>query len=136
MCLQKAPEDRPSASKLLEHKFFKTTHDQSTVRRHLLDGLPTLPDRVKALRTGSAPSAHNCEQSRAQAAESRNQYVAGVSAWNFDLAEIKRQARAFVSCRKITFFFAYVRAWSVRLFASPLLNLLLLTCIITKDGAP
>lgn len=46
-CLQKDPSKRPSASKLLEHKFFKLAKKTDVIQTTLLKNLPPLWDRVK-----------------------------------------------------------------------------------------
>ena len=49
-CLVKDPLKRPSANKLLKHSFFKQARSNDYIVRTLLDGLPDLGDRIKALK--------------------------------------------------------------------------------------
>ena len=49
-CLVKDPSKRPSAKKLLKHSFFKQARSNDYIARTLLEGLPALGDRVKALK--------------------------------------------------------------------------------------
>ena len=48
-CLVKDPTKRPTAKKLLKHSFFKQARSNDYISRKLLDGLPTLGDRTKAM---------------------------------------------------------------------------------------
>lgn len=52
MCLVKDPSKRPSAQKLLKHSFFKQARSSDYIARKILDGLPALGDRLKALKVG------------------------------------------------------------------------------------
>lgn len=52
MCLVKDPSKRPSAQKLLKHTFFKQARSSDYIARKILEGLPTLGDRLKALKVG------------------------------------------------------------------------------------
>lgn len=49
-CLVKDPSKRPSAKKLLKHSFFKQARSNDYIARTLLEGLPALGDRIKALK--------------------------------------------------------------------------------------
>lgn len=55
-CLVKDPIKRPSAKKLLKHSFFKQARSSDYIARTLLEGLPALGDRMKALKVGKLPS--------------------------------------------------------------------------------
>jgi len=48
MCLQKDPSKRPTATKLLEHKFFKQSKPPDYIKANLLAKLPPLWERAKA----------------------------------------------------------------------------------------
>ncbi|MQM01070.1 hypothetical protein Taro_033819 [Colocasia esculenta] len=50
MCLVKDPLKRPSAQKLLKHSFFKQARSNDYIARTILEGLPPLGDRIKALK--------------------------------------------------------------------------------------
>lgn len=49
-CLVKDPSKRPAAKKLLKHSFFKQARSNDYIARTLLEGLPALGDRIKALK--------------------------------------------------------------------------------------
>ncbi|XP_060192299.1 cold-responsive protein kinase 1-like isoform X3 [Lycium barbarum] len=49
-CLVKDPSKQPSAKKLLKHPFFKQARSNDYIARTLLEGLPALGDRMKALK--------------------------------------------------------------------------------------
>lgn len=49
-CLVKDPSKRPTASKLLKNSFFKQARSNDYIARTLLEGLPALGDRMKALK--------------------------------------------------------------------------------------
>jgi serine/threonine-protein kinase OSR1/STK39 len=51
MCLVKEPEKRPDAATLLKHKFFSKTKSDVEVTNILLEGVPTLAERVFLLKT-------------------------------------------------------------------------------------
>ncbi|MCL7023360.1 hypothetical protein MKW94_006546 [Papaver nudicaule] len=70
-CLVKEPSKRPSARKLLKHPFFKQARSNDYICRTILEGLPTLGDRMKEL---------------------KNEYKRGISGWNFNVEDIKAEA--------------------------------------------
>lgn len=49
-CLVKDPKKRPTAEKLLKHRFFKHARSADYVVRTILDGLPPLGDRFRILK--------------------------------------------------------------------------------------
>ena len=107
ICLQKDPSKRPSAAKLLEHKFLKEAKKTDFLIKHLLDGIPTLGDRTAKLNErekarqaqraaavaagglSSAPSTEAAEEKRSNA-----EYLKGVSRWDFDMDAIRAEAAA------------------------------------------
>lgn len=89
-CLQKDPSRRPTATQLLEHRFFKQARDEEYLQMHLVDDLPSLPERVQQIRAGKAATCAADNDRRLEV--SQQEYVKGVSSWNFDLAAIKAQA--------------------------------------------
>ena len=107
ICLQKDPSKRPSAAKLLEHKFLKEAKKPDFLVKHLLDGIPTLGDRTARLNErekarqaqraaavaagglSSAPSTEAAEEKRSNA-----EYLKGVSRWDFDMDAIRAEAAA------------------------------------------
>ncbi|XP_020586423.1 serine/threonine-protein kinase BLUS1-like isoform X2 [Phalaenopsis equestris] len=93
MCLVKDQTKRPTAEKLLKHTFFKIAKPpELTVKSHFAD-LPPLWDRVKALQLKDAAQlALKKMPSAEQEALSQSEYQRGVSAWNFDVEDLKVQA--------------------------------------------
>ena len=88
-CLVKDPTRRPTAAQLLEHKFFKGAQDAAFLVRHLLAGLPSVPERVQLMRQGHGqrPDVQDKE-----ILASQQEYRRGVSSWNFDVAALKAAA--------------------------------------------
>lgn len=95
LCLQKDPSKRPTASKLLEHKFLKDAKKADWLAKTLLDNIPSLGERTQRLAERDArrraESKVGEEQREAASAEA---YKHGVSNWNFDMADLKAQAAA------------------------------------------
>ncbi|WOL19683.1 serine/threonine-protein kinase BLUS1-like isoform X2 [Canna indica] len=93
MCLVKDPSKRPSAHKLLKQAFFKQARSQDYIVRKVLDGLPTLVVRHQALKDKeedllAQKKMRDCEKEEL----SQSEYKRGISAWNFDMDELKTQA--------------------------------------------
>ncbi|CAN6314302.1 unnamed protein product [Urochloa humidicola] len=93
MCLVKDQTKRPTAEKLLKHSFFKNAKPPELTVKSVLTDLPPLWDRVKALQLKDAAQlALKKMPSSEQEALSMSEYQRGVSAWNFDIEDLKAQA--------------------------------------------
>ncbi|KAI3763251.1 hypothetical protein L1987_53705 [Smallanthus sonchifolius] len=92
-CLVKDPSKRPSAKKLLKHSFFKQAKSNEFIARKLLEGLPTLGDRLQALKKKEEDMLVQKKIPDGKKEEiSQNEYKRGISSWNFDLEDLKAQA--------------------------------------------
>ncbi|CAN4077425.1 unnamed protein product [Withania somnifera] len=93
MCLVKDQTKRPTAEKLLKHIFFKKVKPPELSVKKLFGGLPSLWKRVKTLQDKDAAQlALKKTPASEQEAISQSEYQRGVSAWNFDLEDLKFQA--------------------------------------------
>ncbi|CAN6585793.1 unnamed protein product [Malus baccata var. baccata] len=93
MCLVKDQTKRPTAEKLLKHSFFKNAKAPEHSIKKLFTDLPPLWNRVKALQLKDAAQlALKKMPSAEQEAMSQSEYQRGVSAWNFDIEDLKAQA--------------------------------------------
>ncbi|KAJ1376041.1 Protein kinase domain [Sesbania bispinosa] len=93
MCLVKDQTKRPSAEKLLKLPFFKNAKPPELSVKKLFADLPPLWNRVKALQLKDAAQlALKKMPSAEQEAISQSEYQRGVSAWNFDIDDLKAQA--------------------------------------------
>jgi len=94
-CLHKDPKQRPSASKLLEHRFLKEARKPEFLTKNLLEGLPPLAERCRIIKERKAAE----ERQHGQDAElhSRNNYAKGVSNWDFDVEALKSQVNGSAS---------------------------------------
>lgn len=92
-CLVKDPKKRPSSEKLLKHHFFKQAKSSDYLARTVLDGLPPLGERFRMLK---AKEAELLVQNKALYGDkeqlSQQEYIRGISAWNFNLEDLKNQA--------------------------------------------
>ncbi|XP_058113936.1 serine/threonine-protein kinase BLUS1 isoform X10 [Magnolia sinica] len=93
MCLVKDPSKRPSAQKLLKHSFFKQARSNDYIARKILEGLPTLGDRLKALKIKEEDMLAQKKMPDGKKEEiSQNEYKRGISDWNFNIEDVKAQA--------------------------------------------
>lgn len=92
-CLVKDPKKRPSSEKLLKHPFFKQARANDYLACTILEGLPPLGDRFRMLK---AKEADYLLQNKAMSEDkdhlSQQEYIRGISAWNFNLEDLKNQA--------------------------------------------
>ncbi|KMZ56395.1 hypothetical protein ZOSMA_96G00710 [Zostera marina] len=92
-CLVKDPKKRPTSEKLLKHNFFKRARSNEYLSKSILDGLSPLGDRFRQLKEKEA---NFILQNKAMYEDkehlSQRDYIKGISAWNFNLEELKRQA--------------------------------------------
>ena len=101
LCLQKDPSKRPSAEKLLEHRFLKEAKKSDYIVKTLLKDIPSLGERTKQLlerdakrREARRKGEDIGKTAEQEEAESQAAYKHGVSMWNFNLDELKAEAAA------------------------------------------
>ncbi|XP_042020598.1 serine/threonine-protein kinase BLUS1-like [Salvia splendens] len=92
-CLVKDPKKRPSSEKLLKHPFFKHAKTADYLARAILDGLSPLAEGFRNLK---AKDAELLMQNKSLYEDkehlSQQEYIRGVSAWNFNLEDLRNQA--------------------------------------------
>ncbi|KAL8475464.1 hypothetical protein ACS0TY_028209 [Phlomoides rotata] len=90
-CLVKDPKKRPSSEKLLKHPFFKHARSADYLSRSILDGMTPLGDRFRVLK---AKEADILVKNKALYEEhlSQQEYIRGISAWNFNMEDLRNQA--------------------------------------------
>lgn len=92
-CLVKDPKKRPASEKLLKHPFFKHARPNEYLAHTILDGLSPLGERFRMLK---AKEADLLVQNKALYGDkeqlSQQEYIRGISAWNFNLEDLKTQA--------------------------------------------
>ncbi|KAE8689336.1 hypothetical protein F3Y22_tig00110940pilonHSYRG00386 [Hibiscus syriacus] len=92
-CLAKDPKKRPTSEKLLKHRFFKNARSYSYLARTILDGLAPLGERFRLLKTKEADLlVQNKALYEDKEQLSQQEYIRGISAWNFNLEDLKSQA--------------------------------------------
>ncbi|XP_042755260.2 serine/threonine-protein kinase BLUS1 [Lactuca sativa] len=92
-CLVKDPKKRPSSEKLLKHPFFKHAKTADYLERTILDGLSPLGDRFRMLKAKEADLiVQNKDLYGDKEHLSQQEYIRGISAWNFNLEDLKNQA--------------------------------------------
>ncbi|KAG5413816.1 hypothetical protein IGI04_001383 [Brassica rapa subsp. trilocularis] len=93
MCLVKDQTKRPTAEKLLKHSCFKNTKPPELAVKSLFADLPPLWTRVRSLQAKDAAQLALKRMATAdEEAISMSEYQRGVSAWNFDVKDLKTQA--------------------------------------------
>ncbi|CAH2072739.1 unnamed protein product, partial [Thlaspi arvense] len=108
-CLVKDPKKRPTSEKLLKHPFFKQARPPDYLVRTILNGLPPLGERYRTIKSKEADllmqnkSEYEAHLSQARIKKQRfhpsvdnilenQEYIRGISAWNFNLEDLKNQA--------------------------------------------
>ncbi|KAH1091980.1 hypothetical protein J1N35_019237 [Gossypium stocksii] len=92
-CLVKDPKKRPTSEKLLKHHFFKHARSYDYLARNILDGLAPLGERFRVLKTKEADLlVQNKALYEDKEQLSQQEYIKGISAWNFNLEDLKSQA--------------------------------------------
>ncbi|KAL3624248.1 hypothetical protein CASFOL_033064 [Castilleja foliolosa] len=92
-CLVKDPKKRPSSEKLLKHPFFKNARSSDYLARTILDGMTPLSDRFRMLKTKEADILmQNKVLYEDKEHLSQQEYIRGISAWNFNMEDLKNQA--------------------------------------------
>ncbi|XP_023644117.1 serine/threonine-protein kinase BLUS1 [Capsella rubella] len=89
-CLVKDPKKRPTSAKLLKHPFFKHARSTDYLSRKILHGLSPLGERFQNLKEAEAELFKGINGDKEQL--SQHEYMRGISAWNFDLEDLRRQA--------------------------------------------
>ncbi|XP_024008363.1 serine/threonine-protein kinase OSR1 [Eutrema salsugineum] len=89
-CLVKDPKKRPTSAKLLKHPFFKHARSTDYLSRKILHGLSPLGERFKKLKETEAELFKGINGDKEQL--SQHEYMRGISAWNFDLEDLRKEA--------------------------------------------
>lgn len=94
-CLQKDPSKRPTASQVLESKFFRSLPDAKYLV-NLVKNLPSLSDRTKMLEEGKGETS---EDDASEILKCKEGYVRGVSGWNFGDIMAMKQSKPVLASR-------------------------------------
>ncbi|XP_050384675.1 serine/threonine-protein kinase BLUS1 isoform X2 [Argentina anserina] len=93
VCLEKDPKKRPTSEKLLKNHFFKHARPVDYLSRTILANLEPLGERFRKLKQEEADV---LVQNKALYGDkehlSQQEYIRGISAWNFSLEDLKNQA--------------------------------------------
>ncbi|XP_057769334.1 serine/threonine-protein kinase BLUS1-like [Salvia miltiorrhiza] len=92
-CLVKDPKKRPSSEKLLKHPFFKHAKSPDYLARAILEGQSPLAEGFRILKAKDAELLmQNKSLYENKEHLSQQEYIRGVSAWNFNLEDLRNQA--------------------------------------------
>lgn len=91
-CLVKDPKKRPTSEKLLKHPFFKHARSNDYLVRTVLYGLAPLGERFRILKGKEANLLLQNKAITGDEQLSQQEYIRGISAWNFNLEDLKAQA--------------------------------------------
>ncbi|CAM8962484.1 unnamed protein product [Rhodiola kirilowii] len=99
ICLVKDPKKRPTSEKLLKHRFFKHARPKDYLACTIVEGLSPLGDRYRKLKQKESDIlAQNKDQFANEEQLSQQVYIRGISAWNFNLEDLKSQAAMIQDC--------------------------------------
>ncbi|KAL4554117.1 hypothetical protein LXL04_039774 [Taraxacum kok-saghyz] len=91
--LVKDPKNCPSSEKLLKHPLFKHAKTCDYLERTILDGLSPLGDCFRMLKAKEGDLlVQNKDLYGDKDHLSKQEYIRGISAWNFNLEDLKNQA--------------------------------------------
>nr|ABS32235.1 protein kinase [Carica papaya] len=92
-CLVKDPKKRPTSERLLKHPFFKHARSNDYLARSIIEGLAPLGERFRMLKAKEANLLmQNKNLYEDKEHLSQQEYIRGISAWNFNLEDLKCQA--------------------------------------------
>nr|GEZ90247.1 serine/threonine-protein kinase BLUS1-like [Tanacetum cinerariifolium] len=91
-CLVKDPKKRPTSEKLMKHPFFKQAKTADYLERTIINGLSPLGDRFRMLKAKEADLLLQNKELYENEHLSQQEYIRGISAWNFNLEDLKSQA--------------------------------------------
>ncbi|XP_074571744.1 uncharacterized protein LOC141828246 isoform X2 [Curcuma longa] len=94
-CLVKDPKRRPTSEKLLKHPFFKNARSNEYSMQTILEGLSPLGERFKALKGRETDIL--LQDNGASNELEQQEYMRGISGWNFNLEDLKSQAALICS---------------------------------------
>ncbi|XP_058087194.1 serine/threonine-protein kinase BLUS1-like isoform X4 [Magnolia sinica] len=102
-CLVKDPKKRLTSAKLLKHHFFKHARSNEYLTRTILNGLRPLGERFRMLKLKEADFlVQNKVMYGDKEQLSQQEYIRGISGWNFNLEDLKTQAALIEECDGIS----------------------------------
>ncbi|XP_015689669.2 serine/threonine-protein kinase BLUS1-like isoform X2 [Oryza brachyantha] len=95
-CLIKDPSKRPTAQNLLQLPFFKKVKFEENILKCMLNKLPSLGARMISIKENEAKlQAEKKPLDKIKEKASQDEYMRGVSEWNFDIEALKAQAALY-----------------------------------------
>ncbi|KAM0876829.1 hypothetical protein ACQ4PT_035916 [Festuca glaucescens] len=95
-CLIKDPSKRPTAQMLLELPFFKKVKSEDNYVKCMLNKVPSLVARMQTIKENEAKlQAEKKPHDKIKEKTSNDEYWRGVSHWDFDIEDLKAQAKLY-----------------------------------------